>query len=191
MVALVDDCDYDSVNSYKWHAQKMQGDIWYAARADGGKFVRMHRIIMSVSDRKICVDHINHNGLDNRRGNLRTCTHAQNLANSRKKKGKNRFKGISERCGNFRAIITLNGKLKSLGTYKNEQDAVSAYNSAVTSMHGEFAFLNDIDQPNIIAEGRKVSTPEDVRYKGVLTRSLGLYATHEMMNILSTSKIRY
>jgi hypothetical protein len=104
----------------------------------------MHRYILGVTDRNLYVDHINHDGLDNRRDNLRVCTLAENLRNQRAKAG--RFKGVSfysKRIAKpWAAFIQENGKRKNLGYFATEIEAAQAYDKAATVNYGEFAALN-------------------------------------------------
>jgi hypothetical protein len=83
--AIVDDSDFDMLNRVKWHANKGH-NTFYAQRSvlqENGKWknVQMHRVILGVHDPKIQVDHINGDGLDNRRCNLRSCTRSENMQN--------------------------------------------------------------------------------------------------------------
>src|SRR5215831_14406402 len=84
-VALVDDEDYNIVSERKWHAKKsiLIDDLVYAYTKIGGKLVSMHSYIMDTPPEGMEIDHINHNGLDNRRSNLRFITRGGNLHNRR------------------------------------------------------------------------------------------------------------
>ncbi len=85
-VTLVDDYDYPFLMQVKWYALPRHGH-WYAATHNPGvgpRTIYMHRIIMDPSSDMV-IDHINHNGLDNQRHNLRICTHTENLRNRRPK----------------------------------------------------------------------------------------------------------
>ena len=77
--------DYDRLAQHKWCAVKGR-DTFYAQRGSNGRVVSMHREIMRAPKGVVC-DHKNHNGLDNRKSNLRLCTSAQNQYNKRAKKG--------------------------------------------------------------------------------------------------------
>lgn len=91
-VALIDDEDYEELSQYKWTAHHRAKNTWYAVRyvgkrVDGkrvGVHIQMHRVITNCPD-GLVVDHINHNGLDNRKENLRTVTAAVNAGNRRPK----------------------------------------------------------------------------------------------------------
>jgi hypothetical protein len=91
-------------------------------------------------------DHINHNGLDNRKANLRQATRAQNCWNKRKQKGSHssKYKGVSwlSREKKWQARIQANGRKIFIGSFKNEIDAAKAYDRAAKKYYKEFASLN-------------------------------------------------
>jgi hypothetical protein len=88
------------------------------------------------------VDHVNGNGLDNRRANIRPATRSQNGANRRKTIGESKFKGVCRHCGGWRATIGLNNRKLSLGTFRTEEEAARAYDAAAKEHFGEYARLN-------------------------------------------------
>ncbi len=148
--AMVDDEDFDFLNQWKWHKHDRQRPPSYATRGfnDDGKhkFIGMHRAIMAAKKGEI-VDHINGDGLDNRRENLRICNAHENMRNRRKyTKSASIFKGVTVRKerGDFRAAIKFNGRKISLGIFLTEVDAAIAYNAGAVKYHGEFASLNII-----------------------------------------------
>lgn len=157
MVALVDDADYEWLNQWKWCAHKYTGcRSHYADRRDytvgkgkTGKGVKMHRLIMGLTDPKMFVDHRDQNGLNNQRDNLRIATRSQNAANrSPWKIATSRYMGVSKKKLQgkkpWHAQITVKGRTRSLGCYANEIDAAMAYNKAALEFHGEFANPNKI-----------------------------------------------
>jgi len=92
--AIVDAEDYDWLNKHKWCACKVK-QTYYAKRKGKGKLVCMHRQITSAPPH-LLVDHINRNGLDNRKKNLRLCTRAENSRNRRSLRNKSsRYKAIT------------------------------------------------------------------------------------------------
>jgi HNH endonuclease len=108
----------------------------------------LHRVILSrMLDRELSSneypDHIDGNGLDNRRSNLRLATNQENRWNSRLySNNTSGAKGVEKRGSKFRASITLNGKKVNLGTFETIQEAHEAYKAAAKSNYGEFARFN-------------------------------------------------
>jgi hypothetical protein len=153
LVALIDDEDYKLVSMYKWYAG-MSGGTAYARTntyINGRRtIIRMHRIIMNAC-REIQVDHINHNGLDNRKENLRLCTCSQNQGNRKiNERSISGFKGVSwdGRDKKWVAYITRNKRTKFIGYFSQVRDAAIAYNEEATRMFGEFAYLNPVGGEN-------------------------------------------
>lgn len=144
-VALVDDADYESVvASGPWqavprkHTTYAKKGIWLGNGK--GTTISLHRFITGYA----LVDHINGDGLDNRRSNLREATQRQNLMN-RRRMGNSRqpFKGIYATApGQWRARIRVDGRRVSLGTYPTAREAARAYEAAAFLHHGEFASVN-------------------------------------------------
>ena len=141
--ALVDAADYYRLAKFQWYANGPTKTKFYAVRKCDGKNVKMHRVVMNAPDH-LFVDHIDHNGLNNTRTNLRLCTHAQNIYNQPSRKGTSKFKGISRQRHekNWTARIHANNKTCHLGTFASEIDAARAYDKKAAELHGEFACLN-------------------------------------------------
>ena len=140
--ALVDDEDFELISQYKWYAHRKTKRNYYAETTIKQKHILMHRLIMNAQDSEE-VDHINGDGLNNQRHNLRLCTRQQNAFNRKSNKNK-KFKGIVWRSkrNKWEAYITIDGKYKFLGHFKIEIKAAKAYDIAAKKHFGEFARLN-------------------------------------------------
>lgn len=145
-VALVDDADAALVAGDKWYASVRDGRPSYAitSRTRGGRreHCAMHRLIMNAPSGSE-VDHINGNGLDNRRANLRLSTRAENGRNRGKfPKSGNPFKGVHLKKGAWEAYCAADGQQIFLGRFHHPHTAAVAYDRAAKAMHGDFARLN-------------------------------------------------
>ena len=145
--ALVDDCNYDELNCFKWHAQEQSGNL-YATRSTrvNGKYklLYMHTAIMGRVEGKMA-DHRNGITLDNQRCNLRHCTNAENLRNrGPQKNNTSGYKGVywSNSSKKWRAYITYNGTNIHLGYFFCLIKAAAAYDKGAIKYHGEFANTN-------------------------------------------------
>jgi hypothetical protein len=89
-VAFIDDEDWELVKDYKWHVNFDHGNEYAKTsikKADGKRTtLKMHRLILGLTDPSQHVDHKNHNGLDNRRENIHVCSIAENNRNKRRGK---------------------------------------------------------------------------------------------------------
>jgi hypothetical protein len=131
--ARIDEEDYKQIIAFKWQAQPTRlKNGFYAIRNNGTDEsgtrlkVKMHRQIMNCPD-GMEVDHINGNTLDNRKSNLRVCTHAQNIQYQKSRGGESRYRGVTKHHdGNWRARISVAYKRISLGVYKTQEAAYQA-----------------------------------------------------------------
>jgi len=148
MKVIVDDEDYNWLSEYSWRAQKCKTTYYavFGKKEQGKKFktVLMHRMILSVTERSIEVNHIDHDGLNNQTNNLRLSTHKQVTRTNREYRfKKSKYKGVSieKRTQKYVARIYSNGKRINLGTFSSEIDAAKAYNLKAIELFGEFAHI--------------------------------------------------
>lgn len=139
-VALVDLNDFPLVAPYRWFLD----DKGYArARPNYGRWIRMHRLIMGDPP-GIEIDHIDGDGLNNVRTNLRRATSTQQKQNCRGRGAQSGFKGVrfDARTGKWTARIGVNHRSHYLGTFVTAEDAARAYDDAAVEHFGEYARLN-------------------------------------------------
>ena len=142
---FVDDEDYEFLMQWNWsyHKGRYTG---YAERRENRIDIKMHRFIMNAKVGQI-IDHIDGNGLNNQKSNLRFCTHGQNQMN-RKSSGVSKYLGVHKgyrrnRINTFwLSQIVVNKNKIYLGSFYSEEEAALAYNNAAKKYHGEFARLN-------------------------------------------------
>ncbi len=144
-ISLVDDSDFNFVNQFRWRALRTPRTT-YARATINGKVVLMHRILMQTPV-GMHTDHLNSNGLDNRRENLRVCTQTENKRNARPAQGKSSpYKGVSlikgTKTPKYSCKIYVDGKLRHLGTYSSPVHAALRYDHEARENYGEFAYLN-------------------------------------------------
>lgn len=127
-VALVDDDDFERLNKFKWTASKDHHyNRWYALRDSMGRKILMHREIMNTP-KGLMTDHINHDGLDNRKCNLRVCTNRENQLNQCRNSGKGCY--FHKASSKWLAQIMYKGKKVYIGTYLTVQEARNAYENS-------------------------------------------------------------
>lgn len=143
--ATIDECDFELVRKHKWHAIKSNRTHYAVSniKIDGRyKTVQMHRLILGVSDKEITIDHIDGNGLNNLKANIRKCSGANNAKNRRRySNNTSGYKGVTleKSTMKWRARIRTSGSMKSLGLFDSPELAHAAYCIAALKMHGEFA----------------------------------------------------
>ena len=153
--AIIDNEDFERVSKFKWHYRKKRPNTktGYAARGvrklgtkSGFTTQAMHTFILGLNPFSI-VDHINHDGLDNRKINIRKVDHFGNTQNALKRiDNKSGFKGvcIHKASGKFCAQIMGNKDRIWLGLFNTALEAAKAYNKAAKKYYGEYACLNKL-----------------------------------------------
>lgn len=147
-------CDWEDwplVRGYWWRLTAATGRTRYAQAWDSHDTttrsrITMHGLIMRPPGGQH-VDHIDGDGLNNSRSNLRLVTVQQNAMNQHEHGGSSRFKGVSfeRESGLWRSYITKDGKRTYLGRFGREIEAAKAYNAAAQENFGEYAKLNRVD----------------------------------------------
>lgn len=159
LVTFVDDDDYEYLAQWKWHAAKGNSTFYAVRNLWTGKrknrkciTICMHRLILGLKNPKQFTDHIDHNGLNNQKSNLRVCTPAQNSRNTSKRVTKNNSKylgtfyrkKVSSGSKKWMATIQHDNKNYHLGHFNTEEEAAIAYNKKAIELHGEFANVNQV-----------------------------------------------
>lgn len=152
---LVDDEDFEYLNNFKWSVMYSCKNF-YAVRClprnkQKLKTIKMHREILNINNPNVLCDHIDHNGLNNQKINLRECSHSENNSN-RTGYGISKYLGVSKntfkRKNKNNTVIfscwVAQIKGKKLGNFKTEIEAAEKYNEYAKIIHGEFANLNII-----------------------------------------------
>lgn len=169
-VAIVDEADAEMVSRYRW----CYLNVGYAARherIDGkDRMILMHRFLLGASSEQL-VDHINGDGLDNRRVNIRLCTKADNQRNQRRNnRNTTGYKGVSfdKARGKYIASIHVIGTQIHLGRFSTAEEASKAYEDAASRYHGEFAYSQSVDAvPPAVVEAVSSRPGFSSRYRGV------------------------
>ena len=173
-IILLDADDYEWARFYEWHITRIKNvnwEIFYAVRrcyfGKNSAVIKMECEIMEIGKDLEC-DHINHNGMDNRKTNLRVCNHQQNMCNKRKSPNKiSKYKGVCwhKEASKWRAYISYDGKYHHLGFYKKEEDAAKAYDLAAQEHYGKYACLNFQQIEDIATEVAQITTGGEWREK--------------------------
>ena len=157
MFAIIDAEDFEKVSSHKWYAYKGYSKF-YAGKSQWQpgkkrqKLLCMHNFIFGEIPKGMMIDHINGDGLDNRKCNLRIATRSQNRGNARKtvqifgRPTSSKYKGVCWDKNNkkWQVQMKINNKSRHIGQFSDEKEAAKAYNKAAMAHFGEFAALNDV-----------------------------------------------
>lgn len=140
--SLIDENDYDLVVTRRWYPDQSRETNFYARSGKQG--ISMHRLILGVEETHVVVDHINRDGLDNRRSNLRVATHAENNFNVGIRNNNSLgLIGVGLReSGRWSARIINNYRHIRLGMFDSAIDAAIAYDKAAIELRGESAVTN-------------------------------------------------
>jgi hypothetical protein len=143
--AIVDDEDFERASKYAWYVSPHRKTMYARHRPDGNNMYRsLHRFLLGVTPSQI-IDHVNGNGLDNRRCNIRVCTISQNRWNEPiRKTNKSGFKGVSfhKQVHRWMAHIKFHRKSIYLGLFDDPAMAARAYDKKARELFGEFAWTN-------------------------------------------------
>lgn len=145
-IAIVDAIDYEWLNQWNWCYNGKRHAIRGERRGGRYKAISMHREIMKPPPGFV-VDHINGDGLDNRRQNLRICTTKQNNQNqSKHRDNTSGYRGVYfvKASKKWQASIRIDGKNYHQGLFEDPKEAALAYNKAAVEAWGEFAKLNPV-----------------------------------------------
>ena len=136
-IALIDATDVPLVRGRSWFASGKLPKIYAATRGDNQMPLTLHRFLVNPPNGMV-VDHINGDGMDNRRCNLRLATPQQNMANARRKVGDSGYIGVQKmKAGRFFASVQIH-----LGSFDTAEEAARAYDAKATELFGEFAMTN-------------------------------------------------
>lgn len=134
--------DYDIIKNYTWNIA-----TGYVESDSYGEKTKFHRLVMNCNETEKDVDHINHNTVDNRKGNLRIVTRSQNLMNTRlRKNNTSGIKGVYRSNNKWIATIQKNKKRKYLGIFDNFDDAVLTRQQAEKKYFGDFRFEEEYNE---------------------------------------------
>lgn len=144
--ATVDDQDYDRVKQYKWWTMRVGRNTYGLRTLPGtGKKELLHRFILQP-DPKQLIDHIDGNGLNCQRKNMRIATQRQNQQNQKlRSSNTSGYKGVCLAWDGIQWVARIRdsfGKKTHLGLFPDAVSAAKAYDRAARKYHGEFANTN-------------------------------------------------
>ena len=149
---IIDDDMRELFNSRKWHVKESPGLAFYPITKINDKNIPLHHLILPKKE-GFEIDHINRNGMDNRRANLRYATKEQNARNKRvRKDSPSGIKGVRTSKGLYYPNIFVNKKRQQLGTYHNPELAGKIYQIHAMLHYEEFAYKSFDLTPEELSE---------------------------------------
>lgn len=149
---IIDTNDYEMCSKYHWSVldNRKENNLTYAYTRKNNKTIGIHHLVYGKEADGVHIDHINHDGLDNRKKNLRIATVSQNAYNQRPqtRKKSSKYKGVrfNKHFQLWEARIKKDRIYYVLGFFSTSWEAAQAYNEAAIKMFGEFAFPNIINE---------------------------------------------
>ena len=143
-IIYIDSIDIDLFEEYHWYVHKQKSNDIYLCKKKSPHYFHSY-VAEKMGIESKFIDHIDGNGLNNQRSNLRSCNHSLNAMNSKKRPNTTSvYKGVSKLSGGkWKAQIELNQKSLYLGSFITEEEAALAYNQKAKELFGEYARLND------------------------------------------------
>lgn len=195
-VTIVDEADFEWLSQWRWSAHRERNYI-YAVRSvrppGRPRTLRIHREIAQPSAAEH-VDHINGDTLDNRRSNLRCCSHGENMANrvgNRVRRTGVTYKGVrrQNRANAYRASIQKGGRTIALGSHPTAEAAARAYDEAAKKHHGAFARLNFPDAGHAGSAVACVDHPDPLYKPATKRRHMVVEAAEAGLSIRTISHL--
>ena len=145
-VCFIDELDLPIMAQFRWRSVFIAGITYVVTnvrKGDRRVTAYLHRIIMRPPP-GVHIDHIDHDGLNNQRSNLRLCSRSENMRNQvkRRRATSSRFKGVSRAGHRWCAQLEIDGKHIRLGSHDTEEQAAAAYNAGAVLYFGSFAHVN-------------------------------------------------
>lgn len=160
IIGTIDEADFEAIHTVEftqgllwtgricdmaWRAKVKPHTQYVVCSLSSTIELRLHRVVMNAKQNQL-IDHIDRNGLNNAKDNLRVASFVENSANRSKQSSEtsSRYKGVSRQHNKFCAAIRISGRKRHLGMFATEIEAAAAYNAAALSAWGDKAVLNAI-----------------------------------------------
>lgn len=142
---MVDEADYDSVSGYSWSVKEGYCSRYARMTSRHKPSKYMHALVVGDASPGMVIDHVNGNGLDNRRSNLRFCSTRQNgMGRKPNRRAGSPFKGVRKynNGDKWKSAIKINGIDVTIGVFDSEEEAALAYDERAEIEFGTFARTN-------------------------------------------------